>query len=60
MVAMYSVMQLTGPVLITTNLSARYASNGLLAAGVLLALALYAFHTALDGQKLFSGKLLEE
>jgi hypothetical protein len=57
---MYSVMQLTGPVLVTTNLSAWYASNGLLAAGVLLALALYAFHTALGGQKLFSGKLLEE
>ncbi|MBL8207122.1 MAG: protein kinase [Blastocatellia bacterium] len=60
MIAMYSVMQLTGPVLITTNLSAWYASNGLLAAGVVLALALYAFHTALGGQKLFSGKLLEE
>ena len=60
MVAMYAVMQLTGPVLVTTNLSAWYAGNGLLAAGVLLTSALYAFHTALGGQKLFSGKLLEE
>ena len=59
-VAMYLAMQLIGPVLITTNLSAWYASNGLLAAGVLLVLAIYAFHTSLGGQKVFTGKLLEE
>ena len=46
--------------LITTNLSAWYASNGLFAVGFVLALALYAFYTSLGGQKVFSGKLLEE
>jgi hypothetical protein len=46
--------------LLTTNFSAWYASSGLVVAGVLLALAGYAFHTSLGGQKVFSGKLLEE
>lgn len=40
--------------------AAHYASSGLFVAGVVLALALYAFYTALGGQKVFSGKLLEE
>ena len=46
--------------LITTNLSAWYASSGLFVVGLVLALAIYAFHTALGGQKVFSEKLLEE
>ena len=45
---------------LTTNLSAWYASNAYLVAGVLLALAVYAFRTSLGGQKVFTGKLLEE
>ncbi|MBL8203845.1 MAG: serine/threonine protein kinase [Blastocatellia bacterium] len=45
---------------LTTNLSAWYAGNALFVAVVLLALAIYAFRTSLGGQKVFSGKLLEE
>ncbi|MBL8205774.1 MAG: serine/threonine protein kinase [Blastocatellia bacterium] len=46
--------------LLTTNTSAWYASNGMIVACVILALAGFAFYTSLGGQKVFSGKLLEE
>jgi serine/threonine-protein kinase len=45
---------------LTFNFSAWYASGGLFAMAVLLALAIYAFYTSLGGQKVFTGKLLEE
>jgi serine/threonine-protein kinase len=45
---------------ITTDFSAWYAGNGLLALLAVMALALYAFYTSLGGQKVFTGKLLEE
>lgn len=45
---------------ITANFSVWYASNGLLAIVVLLALAGVAFYTSLGGQKVFKGSLLEE
>ncbi|HEX4951616.1 MAG TPA: hypothetical protein VFZ34_33470 [Blastocatellia bacterium] len=45
---------------VTTNFSAWYTGTGLFVAGVLLALAGFAFYTSLGGQKVFSGKLLEE
>ena len=44
----------------TTNLSAWYAGYALSVLGILLTLSLYAFHTARGGQKVFTGKLLEE
>ena len=60
LVAYYSMLSLISVFLITTNLSAWYASSGLFVVGLVLALAIYAFHTALGGQKVFSEKLLEE
>lgn len=45
---------------ITTNLTAWYASSFVLVSIVLLALAVYSFYISLGGQKIFSGKLLEE
>ena len=45
---------------VTTNFSAWYASGGMFAIAVTLALAGYAFYASLGGQKLFEGKLLEE
>jgi hypothetical protein len=40
--------------------SAWYTNSALIVVGVVLTLATYAFHTSLGGQKVFSGKLLEE
>ncbi len=45
---------------ITTDFSAWYAGSSLLVLLAVLALAGYAFHTSLGGQKLFEGKLLNE
>ncbi|MFN7931448.1 MAG: hypothetical protein U0Y68_26670 [Blastocatellia bacterium] len=45
---------------ITLDFSAWYTNSAMLLAGAILALAIYAFHTSLGGQKVFSGKLLEE
>ncbi len=45
---------------ITTDLSAWYGGASLAMMIVVLALAIYAFHTSLGGQKVFAGKLLEE
>lgn len=45
---------------VTSNLTAWYASSFVLIAVVLLALAVYSFYISLGGQKVFSGKLLEE
>jgi hypothetical protein len=45
---------------ITTDFSAWYTGNGLLALFAVMALAIYAFYTSLGGQKVFAGKLLEE
>ena len=44
----------------TLHFSAWYTNSALLLAGVVLALAIYAFHTTLGGQRVFTGKLLEE
>jgi serine/threonine-protein kinase len=44
----------------TLHFSAWYTNSALLLAGVILALAIYAFYTSLGGQKVFTGKLLEE
>ncbi len=46
--------------MMSSNLSAWYASNTILVFALLLGLAIYAFHTSLGGQKVFAGKLLEE
>jgi serine/threonine-protein kinase len=45
---------------ITTDFSAWYASTTLFTLLAVLALAVYAFHTSLGGQKVFKGKFLEE
>ncbi|MBL8204054.1 MAG: hypothetical protein JNM09_07480, partial [Blastocatellia bacterium] len=45
---------------LSANFSAWYAGHTFLFLAVLLALAIYAFRTALGGQKVFTGKLLEE
>jgi len=45
---------------ITTNLTAWYASSFVLVTAILLAIATYSFYVSLGGQKVFSGKLLEE
>ncbi|MFN0123960.1 MAG: hypothetical protein ACKV2V_25950 [Blastocatellia bacterium] len=44
----------------TLHFSAWYTGPALLLAGAVLALAAYAFHTSLGGQKVFAGKLLED
>jgi predicted Ser/Thr protein kinase len=44
----------------TTQITAWYATGFLLNLMLLIALAFYAFHTSLAGQKVFGGKLLEE
>jgi hypothetical protein len=50
-----------GPVGISTSdFSAWYGGTSLTLLAVVLALAVYAFHTSLGGQKVFAGKLLEE
>ena len=45
---------------ITTDFSAWYAGTTLFTLLAVLALAVYAFHTSLGGQKVFAGKFLEE
>ncbi|HEX5707906.1 MAG TPA: serine/threonine-protein kinase [Pyrinomonadaceae bacterium] len=45
---------------ITSDLSAWYAGDFIVALVVCVALAAYAFHTSLAGQKLFSGKFLQD
>ena len=45
---------------LTTDFSAWYFSHAVIGGVLLMALALYAFHTSLGGQKVFSGNLLEE
>ena len=45
---------------ITTDFAAWYAGSSLSVLLALLAFAGYAFHTALGGQKVFEGKLLED
>lgn len=45
---------------ITTELTAWYATNFSIALVICIALAGFGFYTSLGGQKLFSGKLLEE
>ncbi len=45
---------------ITTQLSAWYAGIGITGLALLLALALYAFHTSLGGQPLFGRASLED
>ena len=45
---------------VTLNFSAWYAGTGLVPLIAVLALAGFAFYTSLGGQKMFSGKLLEE
>jgi hypothetical protein len=45
---------------ITTDFSAWYAGSTLFTLLAVLALAVYAFHTSLGGQKVFAGKFLEE
>jgi serine/threonine-protein kinase len=45
---------------ITTQLTAWYATDFAIALLICLALAAYAFYTSLGGQKVFSGKMLEE
>ena len=44
---------------ITTNFSAWYSGSTIVVVLVVLALAGFAFHTSLGGQKVFEGKLLE-
>lgn len=56
----YFVSELLGNVPLTTDFSAWYGGYALAALLAVLALAGYAFHTSLGGQKLFTGKLLEE
>ncbi|MGE0128881.1 MAG: protein kinase [Blastocatellales bacterium] len=45
---------------VTLNFAAWYAGTGLAPIVLLLALAVFAFYTSLGGQKVFTGKLLEE
>jgi serine/threonine-protein kinase len=45
---------------VTLNFSAWYAGSSLSVMLAVLALAIWAFHTSLGGQKVFAGKLLEE
>ena len=45
---------------ITTELTAWYATDFTIALAIALVLAAYGFYTSLGGQKLLSGKLLEE
>jgi serine/threonine-protein kinase len=45
---------------ITTELNAWYATDFTIALVICLALAVYAFYISLGGQKVFSGKMLEE
>lgn len=45
---------------ITTELTAWYATDFTIALVICLALAAYGFYTSLGGEKLLSGKLLEE
>ena len=45
---------------ITTELSAWYAGDFLLCTGVLIALAIYGFHTSLAGEKIFQGGIFNE
>jgi hypothetical protein len=45
---------------LSAHFSAWYAGSTFFFLAALLALALYAFYTSLGGQKVFSGKLLEE
>ncbi len=54
------VSSLFSRVPITTDFSAWYAGTALFTLLAVLALALYAFHTSLGGQKVFEGKLLED
>src|SRR5204863_9311630 len=44
----------------TTDITAWYATNFMIDAGVCLALAGYGFYTSLAGQPLFGGKLLQD
>lgn len=44
----------------TTELTAWYATDFVIALGICVALAVYSFYVSLAGQPLFSGKLLEE
>ena len=44
----------------TTELTAWYATEVIIGLGIALVLAAYGFYTSLGGQKLLSGKLLEE
>jgi hypothetical protein len=45
---------------IAANLNTWYSVPGLVEMGIVFALAIYAFHTSLGGQKVFTGKLLDE
>jgi hypothetical protein len=45
---------------VTLNFSVWYAGTGLAPLVALLALAVFAFHTSLGGQKVFQGSLLED
>jgi serine/threonine-protein kinase len=56
----FFVSQLLPHVPITTDFSAWYAGTTLFTLLGVLALAGYAFHTSLGGQKIFEGKLLED
>ncbi len=44
----------------TTELSAWYATDFLMALSICLALVIFGFYTSLAGQPLFSGKLLQD
>jgi hypothetical protein len=46
--------------LLTTNTAVWYFGSSLIIACLIIALAIYAFYAALGGQKVFTGKLLEE
>jgi len=54
----YSILLFFFP--ITTQMSAWYSGIGLTGLAVLLAIALYAFHTSLGGQPLFGRASLED
>lgn len=54
------VVRLLNSVPITTDFSAWYAGSSLAVLLAVLAIAGYAFHTSLGGQKVFEGKLLNE
>ncbi|MFZ0062447.1 MAG: serine/threonine-protein kinase [Pyrinomonadaceae bacterium] len=56
----FFVLQLLSSIPLTTKLSAWYGGNEIIALLAVLALATFAFHTSLGGQKLFEGKLLDE